>query len=282
MSGIIGCGFVGSAVLNGFSSHSKFADKIKVHDKNPSLSKNTLEETVNESDFLFLSLPTPANKNGSINLDILDSSLSEINKIITNENIILIRSTVIPGTTDSFCKDYPKLNFVFNPEFLTEKNSYTDFVNQSRIILGGPSRLTKKVSKLYTARFSDVPIITTNYRTAELIKYMNNCYLATKVSYMNEMKLIADKIDVNWEEALNGFKLDKRVGNSHINVPGHDGKLGFGGSCFPKDVRALIYFSKKIGIDLNTLSGAWKTNLEVRPEKDWEKLVGRAVSKSKD
>ena len=111
---------------------------------------------------------------------------------------------------------------------------------------------------------------------------MNNCFLATKVSFMNEMKLISDEIDANWDDALEGFKLDKRVGHSHNDVPGHDGKLGFGGSCFPKDVSALLYFSEKIGINLNTLSGAWKTNLEVRSEKDWEKLVGRAIVESKD
>lgn len=280
--GIIGNGFVGSAVNNGFSSHPKFQNSIKIYDKNPSLSKNTLEETVTESDFLFLSLPTPSNRNGSINLDIINSSLSEINRFNNSKNIILVRSTIIPGTTDNLCKKYPKLNLVFNPEFLTEKNAKSDFINQSRIILGGPNKLTEKVYKLYNIRFPNVPIISTNYRTAELIKYMNNCFLATKVSFMNEMKLISDEIDANWDDALEGFKLDERVGHSHNDVPGHDGKLGFGGSCFPKDVSALLYFSKKIGINLNTLSGAWNTNLEVRSEKDWEKLVGRAIVESKD
>lgn len=280
--GIIGNGFVGSAVRNGFSSHLNFVDKIKVYDKNKSLSSNSLSDTVNNSDFIFLSLPTPANKDGSINLDLINSSLKEINDVINKDNIILIKSTVTPGTTEYFSRKYPKLNFVFNPEFLTEKNANFDFINQSRIILGGSKLLTTKVSALYELRFPNTPIIKTNYRTAELIKYMNNCFLATKVSFMNEMNLLAKEIDADWDKALIGFQMDKRVGKSHNNVPGPDGKLGFGGSCFPKDIQALMCFANDLDIKLHTLSGAWKTNLDVRSEKDWERLVGRAISESND
>jgi len=88
---------------------------------------------------------------------------------------------------------------------------------------------------------------------------------------MNEMYLISEKINADWELVREGFLRDGRVGVSHTNVPGHDGKLGFGGHCFPKDIQALIKFSESIGVDSNTLKGAWKTNLFVRPEKDWEK-----------
>jgi UDPglucose 6-dehydrogenase len=77
--------------------------------------------------------------------------------------------------------------------------------------------------------------------------------------------------------ALKGFAADQRIGDSHLNVPGPDGKLGFGGSCFPKDINAFIDFAEKLDIDLHTIKGAWKTNLEVRPEKDWEQLKGRSV-----
>ncbi len=110
---------------------------------------------------------------------------------------------------------------------------------------------------------------------------MNNCFFATKVSFMNEMRIIADKCGADWDKAVDGFIRDGRIGHSHLNVPGHDGKFGFGGSCFPKDIQALIDFGKTYGINLNTLSGAWQTNLEVRPEKDWEKLLGRAVVEDK-
>ena len=110
---------------------------------------------------------------------------------------------------------------------------------------------------------------------------MNNTFFATKVSIMNEFKLICDKIGAKWEDALRGFVSDGRIGDSHLNVPGHDGKLGYGGTCFPKDVNALLSFSKKHGVELSTIEGGWATNLKLRPEKDWEKKVGRSVSYKK-
>ena len=91
------------------------------------------------------------------------------------------------------------------------------------------------------------------------------------------MKLISDRIDANWDHVMEGFLRDGRVGHSHTQVPGPDGKRGFGGSCFPKDIQAMIKFSESIGIEPNVLRGSWKTNLEVRPEKDWENLKGRAI-----
>ena len=92
------------------------------------------------------------------------------------------------------------------------------------------------------------------------------------------MYRVVEKVDADWDEAIEGFILDGRIGHSHLSVPGPDGKFGFGGSCFPKDIQAFISFGEKIGVDMEVLKGAWKTNLNVRPEKDWEKLKGRAVS----
>jgi len=277
--GIIGRGFVGSAVANGFSPSTGYNANIRIYDKDPSRSLNSLEDTVNKSDFIFLSLPTPSNKDGSISLKILEDSLNEINAVNSNsENIVLLRSTVVPGTSEAFQKKFTNIRIVFNPEFLTERSAYFDFINQSRVILGGLSEHVEKVANLYSDRFgSHLPIIKTNFQTAELIKYMNNCFFATKVSFLNEMKQISDLVDADWDNAVEGFILDGRIGHSHINVPGHDGKFGFGGSCFPKDMRALITFSDQLNLDLKTLKGAWETNLVVRPEKDWEELKGRAV-----
>jgi len=277
--GIIGRGFVGSAVANGFSPSTGYNANIRIYDKDPSRSLNSLEDTVNKSDFIFLSLPTPSNKDGSISLKILEDSINEINAVNSNsENIVLLRSTVVPGTSEAFQKKFTNIRIVFNPEFLTERSAYFDFINQSRVILGGLSEHVEKVANLYSDRFgSHLPIIKTNFQTAELIKYMNNCFFATKVSFLNEMKQISDLVDADWDNAVEGFILDGRIGHSHINVPGHDGKFGFGGSCFPKDMRALITFSDQLNLDLKTLKGAWETNLVVRPEKDWEELKGRAV-----
>ena len=278
--GIIGRGFVGSAVEFGFSAQTGCDAQIKVYDKDPAKSIHTLEDTVNESDFIFLSVPTPSNEDGSMHLGILESVLQDIQVVNKRkDNIILIRSTIIPGTTTKLCKKYKKLNIVFNPEFLTERSAKFDFINQSRFILGGRKRNTARVADLYRWRFGDsVPCIETNFETAEMIKYMNNCFFATKVSFMNEMKLIADKSNVDWDLAVDGFVRDGRIGHSHLAVPGPDGKRGFGGSCFPKDIQAMINFGKNLDVDMNTLLGAWATNLQVRPEKDWENLKGRAVT----
>jgi len=277
--GIIGRGFVGSAVEFGFSAQTGCVAAVKIYDKDPKLSLHTLDETVNQSDFIFVSVPTPSNQNGSINLDILYDALSSINKINKSNNIILIRSTIVPGTTSSFEKEFSNLNLVFNPEFLTERSAKYDFINQSRFILGGEKIHTEKVASLFRWRFGySIPIIETNFETAELIKYMNNCFFATKVSFLNEMKLISDKIGSDWDVAIEGFLRDGRIGHSHLSVPGPDGKLGFGGSCFPKDIQAIINFAKNLNLKLSTLEGAWETNLSVRPEKDWEALKGRSIT----
>jgi UDPglucose 6-dehydrogenase len=278
--GIIGFGFVGSSVAYGFSPQTGFdGAKIRIYDKDPSKSTHSLDEVLNSSDFIFLSVPTPSNADGSINVSILHNVLGQIDEHGTKDGcIVLVRSTVVSGTTRAFQEKYTNTTFVFNPEFLTERSAKFDFINQSRFILGGDNFHTAKVANLFRIRFGEhTPIVETNFETAEFIKYMNNCYFATKVSFMNEMKLIADKSNVDWGTAVDGFVRDGRVGHSHLSVPGPDGKLGFGGSCFPKDIQALMRHAESIGVNTNVLSGAWQTNIEVRPERDWELLKGRAV-----
>tara|TARA_B100001250_G_C19816742_1_gene798823 strand:+ start:2818 stop:3690 length:873 start_codon:yes stop_codon:yes gene_type:complete len=278
--GIIGKGFVGSAVAHGFSAACGYDAEIRIYDKDSKKSINTLDDTVNNSDFIFISVPTPADKNGKIDLSIINSVLKDIDAVNKNEtNIVLVRSTVVPGTTQSLQDKFPSLRIVFNPEFLTERSAMFDFINQTRIILGGDKEHTAMVSSLYRDRFGQTfPVVQTDFQTAESIKYMNNLFFATKVSFLNEMFMMVKKVGGDWDAAINGFILDGRVGHSHINVPGPDGKFGFGGSCFPKDIQALIAFGDELGLEMNVLKGAWKTNLEVRPDKDWEKLKGRAVS----
>ena len=278
--GIIGRGFVGTAVEYGFSAQTGCDAELRSYDIDPSRSTHSLEDTVNNSDVIFVSVPTPSNPDGSMHLGILESALIDIDNVYNGDAIILIRSTVTPGTTRTLQEKFPKLSLVFNPEFLTERSAKFDFINQSRFILGGSPEDTNKIANLYKWRFGEsVPCIETNFETAEMIKYMNNCFFATKVSFMNEMKLIADKCGVDWSMAIEGFVRDGRIGHTHLNVPGPDGRFGFGGSCFPKDIQAMIQFGKELNIDTTTLKGAWETNLKVRPEKDWEALKGRAIVK---
>ena len=272
--GIIGNGFVGNSVAFGFSP----THEIRVHDKDIKKNLNTIEEVL-ECDYIFVCVPTPMNENGSINLDVVEKALKEINQKNKIDNVIILKSTMVPGTMGRLIEKYPNLNLVFNPEFLTERTAKLDFLTQARMVLGGDPVHTAKVRTLFEERFMHCYVIETDTVTAEMIKYMNNVFFASKVSIMNEFKQVCDKVGANWDVALKGFAADGRIGDSHLNVPGPDGKFGFGGSCFPKDINAFITLAEGLDIDVHTVKGAWATNLEVRPEKDWEKLEGRAVVK---
>ena len=276
--GVVGNGYVGGALAHGFSPASTGTCEVKVYDVIPERSLNTLDETVNDSDFVFVSVPTPMNRNGSISLKFINQVFKEINGVNRrSDNVIILKSTVVPGTTEKLQEKFPELNIVFNPEFLTEKSARLDFINQSRIILGGDKLHTAKVAELFNERFKYCHIIQTDYKTSEMIKYFCNVFFSVKVSFANEMKQICDTIGADWSTALEGFVADGRVGDSHLNVPGPDGRMGFGGSCFPKDINAFMSFANSIGVDVNTIKGAWETNLNVRPEQDWKELKGRAV-----
>ena len=280
--GIIGFGFVGSSVAYGFSPQTGFDQaNLRIYDKDASKATHSMTDVLDNSDFIFLSVPTPSNFDGSINLSILENVLEDVNNHGTKDGcIVLVRSTIVPGTTREFQDKYQNITLVFNPEFLTERSAKFDFINQARFILGGEPENTEKVAELFRIRFGNsTPTIQTNFETAEFIKYMNNCYFATKVSFMNEMKLVAEQSNVDWQTAVDGFVRDGRVGHSHLAVPGPDGRRGFGGSCFPKDIQDLIRHSESVGVDTHVLKGAWETNLDVRPEEDWEKLGGSAIIK---
>ena len=138
--------------------------------------------------------------------------------------IYIIKSTVTPGTTRDLIKEFNELKIIFSPEFLTERTSKLDMLTQARIILGGNKKYTNEVKSLFIQRFMNRTIIETDTVTAELVKYMNNTF-ATKVSIINEFKLLSDKIGANWQDAMYGFSSDHRIGDSHLHVPGPDGKL---------------------------------------------------------
>ena len=267
--GIIGCGFVGESQVFAFSPISN----VFVYDVDPLKTTHSLNEVL-ECDFVFVCVPTPMNKDGSQNNKFIENVFEKSKK----GPIYIIKSTIIPGTTKIIQSNYPNLDIIFSPEFLTERTSKLDMLTQSRIIFGGERKLTKKVEELFSIRFKSRHYIHTDTNTAEYIKYMNNTFFTTKVSIMNEFYRLAKKMGIDWETALYGFAADQRIGDSHLHVPGPDGKLGFGGTCFPKDLNAFISLAKKYNINMNVLEAAWKTNLEVRPEEDWKDLKGRAVS----
>lgn len=268
--GIIGNGFVGEAQAFAFSPTAE----VKVYDIDPLKATHSLEETL-EQEFIFVCLPTPMRSNGEQDLSYVEGFFESI--MPTRDQIFIIKSTVLPGTTQSLSEKFG-FNIIFCPEFLTERTAKLDMVTQARIIIGGNEEAAKRVRELFEDRFMNRHFILTDSKTAEYIKYMNNTFFATKVSIMNEFYRLAETIGVNWQDALYGFSADGRIGDSHLHVPGPDGKLGYGGTCFPKDVNAILKFAEDNGTSMNSIEGGWKTNLEVRPEKDWEKMKGRAVS----
>lgn len=277
--GIIGFGFLGSAVCHGFGLHAN----IKIYDKHKK-GFDTIEDTVKNSEFLFFCLPTPMfEDNGEQDLSILEGAIQDVYKFVSeNDNkIAIIKSTVLPGTNRMFQQKYPNLKFVSNPEFLTARNNKIDFICASRNILGGEEDSVNRVESLYKYRFGNsMPIYKTTWESAELVKYGANCFFAIKISYFNFIYEICEKLNIQYEDVKDMILADGRIGRSHCDVPGHDGSRSYGGTCFPKDINALIDFCKKNSLDPEILESSWNQNIKLRPEKDWENLPG-VMSKRK-
>jgi len=238
---------------------------------------------------VFVCVPTPMNEDGSCNTDIVESVVAQINEAsakLNKKTIVVVKSTVPPGTCEKLGEKYTDCYVCFNPEFLTERNAVEDFKNQDRIIIGGPREGTNVLKQVYERAYPNVPVTKTSSTIAELVKYTTNCFLATKVSFANELNQICEKLNVDYDKVIEYATKDKRLGTSHWSVPGPmpaddgTGRLlkGFAGSCFVKDLNALISLAKSLGIDPKVMLAAWEKNLEVRPEKDWLNLKGRAVN----
>ena len=287
--GIVGQGFVGEALKVGFEKHYK----IETYDKFiESKSTCDLADMVAECEVIFVCVPTPMDKDGSCHTDIVESVVEEIDKWcyaywgnyeyqkskgIDRKPIVVIKSTISPGTTDRLHKKYKSVDVIFNPEFLTEANFIEDFKNQNRIILGGIRRGTNKLRQVYSKVFPRTTIVKTGAKYAEMVKYFTNCFLSTKVSFANEMKQICDGLDIDYDKVVEYATYDERLGKSHWAVPGPDGELGFGGHCLPKDLSALIFLAYHLKLEPTILNAVNKLNLLVRENKDWEQMKGRAV-----
>jgi len=284
--GIIGNGFVGSAIAHGFSSCStppSSSRRLRVYDANPQLSSDSFEDVTTKSDIIFVCVPTPMNlqDSGAIDLTILNSVMDDLNEACLDHAVVVIKSTVIPGTTDGYIEKYPNMNIIFNPEFLSERTAKEDFNNPTRIILGGEDEAIELVRTLYKERFPHVPLIITDARTSEFIKYACNCFYAIKISIFNEFHQVAQKQNLDWDAVLRGLISSGWVNPMHTLVPGTDGEFGFGGKCFPKDINAFIDYFVSAGVDPTVMKAAWQKNLEVREKQNWLDIDG-AVSNKKE
>jgi UDPglucose 6-dehydrogenase len=222
----------------------------------------SLKEAVSQSDIIFLALPTPPGEDGSADLSYVLGVAKELGKIITDYKVIVDKSTVPVGTaakvTDAI-NEYAKVDFdvVSNPEFLREGFAVEDFLKPDRVVIGTSSERAQKVMEELYKPFvrQGNPIFFMDEKSAELTKYAANSFLATKISFMNEIANICELLDANVDKVRIGIGSDTRIGKRFL-FPG----IGYGGSCFPKDVQALIRSSNKVGYDFKILNAVEEVN----------------------
>ena len=253
---------------------------IKKHVNKNFFASNNINDAIQKTDITFIAVGTPFEKN-KFSVKFLKSAAKDIGLALRNKkkfHVIVVKSTVIPGTTDNLIKkEIEKFSkkkvgkhfgLSMNPEFLREGEAINDFINSDRIVVGADTAKTKNIVKKIYSKFKNVPILFTNNKTAELIKYTSNSLLANLISFSNEISNIGDKIaDINFNEVLKGVSLDRRISikvGKKIFFPGivsyMEPGCGFGGSCFPKDVKALSSLAKTVKSDNNILKNIIKTN----------------------
>ena len=256
---IIGFGFVGKATLNGLT---KDTETLLI---DPKLGTSSEDLASFDPNFVFICVPTPMGENGSIDSSIIYSVLDDVEKYCP-DTIIILKSTVTPDIIQSLTSN--KANIVYNPEFLREKTADEDFINSEMIIFGGSIENCRKTAEMYQ-KFTNCKCKEYQFMPADkasLLKYTINSFLATKVLFFNEVYKLFESLDLNmpWEDFIAVLQIDSRIGKSHMQVPGPDGRYGFGGACFPKDTNALYEFSKSTGCNLELLKKAIQTNNSIR------------------
>ena len=278
--GIIGNGFVGSA-----TSLLECVDiSIIVYDINPNLCKppNTILNDICNCDLIFISVPTPMNKNGSCHINILESVVHNISQIKSTNELLLVNRCTVPINTSN------ELNCYYMPEFLTEKNFKNDFINNSEWIFGLKNSSTdnffkEKITKLINLAYKNKCINSNKIHfvdnnEAEMIKLFRNTFLSTKISFCNEIYKFCQSQNISYENVRKLATNDPRIGSSHTNVPGHDGFFGYGGTCFPKDTNSLYFQMKEKNLNSYIIKATVERNEIVdRPQHDWKSNVNRAV-----
>lgn len=259
--GIVGHGFVGKAVDQGLKDcHKMIIDPI--------YNNNVKDLFEYYPDIVFICVPTPMKDDGTIDSTIVEDVMATLAFSSAIRPLIVIKSTCTPDVIEKLEMLCP---FIYNPEFLTERNAAEDFINPPYIILGeggwceNEAKWAEGFYRNYTKCNPNAPVIKTTAQTAAFIKYATNTFLASKVIFFNQLfSLYHEAGERDWEVLVKTLAYDKRMGNSHMQVPGPDGKLGFGGACFPKDVAAFLTYAEKHGKELTVLEEVARTNAEIR------------------
>ncbi|MBR5606340.1 MAG: UDP-glucose/GDP-mannose dehydrogenase family protein [Verrucomicrobia bacterium] len=222
---------------------------------------SSTKEGVEKSDVVFIAVPTPPQPDGSVDLCFMEKVSREIAEVLTRYKVIVDKSTVpvrtgekVAETIKRYCKSKVEFDVVSNPEFLREGFAVDDFLHPDRIVLGVQNQRPVHALKEIYAPIK-APVVVTDINSAELIKHASNSFLALKISYINAVSVICEEAGANVEEVAAGMGMDKRIGRSFLNA-----SLGFGGSCFPKDLSAFIKISEQLGYDFGLLREVQKIN----------------------
>lgn len=251
--GIIGVGMVGTPLKRYFEEVCGYRRGENLFLSDANVEKEMADDT-NRADVIFVCVPTPRSSEGSASLEAVRSVFSRI----AEGKIAVLKSTVPPGTTEELQKNYPALKVLFNPEFLTEKRAWEDFLKPDRQIVGFTASSIDAahavLSLLPKAPFMS-PWGVNTYRPvkitateAEMIKYGGNVYFARKINFANALADLASSHGVDYENIRLGMAADFRIGDSHLDVM-HGGYRGFGGYCFPKDLDALLAHFRERGLE---------------------------------
>lgn len=219
-----------------------------------------------DSDVIIIGVGTPERADGSANLDYIYQVAKQIATSVTSDTVVVVKSTVPIGTNDEIeaylrknVRNGIKINVASNPEFLAQGTAVRDTLHASRIVIGAENDRTAKILlDMYeplTKEPYNVPILTTNRRSAEMVKYASNDFLALKISYINEIANLCEKLGANIEDVAKGMGYDSRIGNKFLNAG-----IGYGGSCFPKDTKALHWLSIMEGVELKTIKACIEVN----------------------
>lgn len=247
--GVLGVGMVGGPIARYFLEVKGFerGKDLFLYDADP---KKNYTDDISQASVIFVAVPSPRSpKDGSADISIVERAVEGIQ----GEKVVVIKSTVPPGTTENLQKKYPQHKFLFNPEFLTESRAWEDMMRPDRQIVGFTEKSLDAahlvLSLLPKAPFMSPWGIGTYAQTritateAELIKYAGNVYFARKVNWANALASVAEQLGANYENVRKAVAADHRIGDSHLDVH-HGGYRGFGGYCLPKDLDAFIQFAK--------------------------------------
>lgn len=223
-------------------------------------------DAVPAADFIFIAVNTPPSTDGEADLQYVRMAAESISQVLSDYAIIVNKSTVPVGTGDAVAeilqargkKVGVDFDIVSNPEFLAEGTAVYDFMQPDRVVLGGTNRdAAEKVAQLYLPLRCTIMI--TDLRTAEMIKYASNAFLATRVSFINEIATICEKVGADVKDVATGMGMDRRIGRAFLNAG-----IGYGGSCFPKDVKALTWMAEINGCHPQLLRSVMEINRDMR------------------